>query len=283
MRRSRTIAQVLIGTALVTGSLVAAPAAQAATIPVACSETALVNAVNLANSTPSADSLVLASGCNYVLTSAHGGLTDGLPVITTPMEMIGPAVITRGPLALQFRIIEVSTAGSLTLTTGVGITNGSAAGDGGGILNFGAVTLTNSSLSNNIAMGNGGGLANADTPSGTAPAATFTRSPVSGNTAAQRGGGIYNGLRGTLTASGVSGSTLIIDHNAALTQGGGIAAVGSTSTTLTQTAVTINSALVNSGGVYRSGGTMITNSSPITANTPNNCVGSVPAVPNCTG
>jgi hypothetical protein len=28
---------------------------------------------------------------------------------------------------------------------------------------------------------------------------------------------------------------------------------------------------------------MTTTSSPITANTPNNCVGSVPAVPNCTG
>jgi hypothetical protein len=32
-------------------------------------------------------------------------------------------------------------------------------------------------------VGDGGGLANADTPSGTAPAATFTRSPVSGNIA----------------------------------------------------------------------------------------------------
>ncbi|MDT7711743.1 MAG: hypothetical protein QOG46_432 [Pseudonocardiales bacterium] len=35
------------------------------------------------------------------------------------------------------------------------------------------------------------------------------------------------------------------------------------------------------GGVYREGGTMT--NSPITANTPNNCVGSNPAVPNCTG
>ncbi len=31
------------------------------------------------------------------------------------------------------------------------------------------------------------------------------------------------------------------------------------------------------------GGTMVTNSSPISANTPNNCVGSAPAVPTCTG
>jgi hypothetical protein len=37
------------------------------------------------------------------------------------------------------------------------------------------------------------------------------------------------------------------------------------------------------GGVYRQGGTMTTTNSPITANTPNNCVGSSPAVPTCTG
>ncbi|HKR50682.1 MAG TPA: hypothetical protein VJT72_14100 [Pseudonocardiaceae bacterium] len=63
---------------------------------------------------------------------------------------------------------------------------------------------------------------------------------------------------------------------------GGIAAVNSTATTLTQTAVTTNQAGMTVGGVYRQGGTMTTNRSSITANTPNNCVDSVPAVPNCT-
>ena len=284
MRRSRTMIRALIGAALVAGSLVAvAPAAQAVIIPVACSETALVDAVNLANSTSAADTLVLASGCTYVLTSAHGGATDGLPVITTPIEMIGPAVITRGPLALPFRIVEVSTTGNLTLTTNVKISNGFAVGDGGGILNHGAVTLTGSSLSNNTATGDGGGLANADTASGTAPSATFTNSPVNGNTAILRGGGIYNGLRGTLTATGVTGSPLFIDHNTAALEGGGIAAVDSTATTLTETAVTVNASGTNAGGVYRSHGTMTTTNSPITANTPDNCVGSAPAVPHCTG
>jgi hypothetical protein len=277
------ISKVILATVIVGGMAALTPAAWAITIPVACSEYALVTAVNLANSTSAADTLVLAGGCTYNLTSAHGGLTDGLPVITTPIEMIGPATITRSSL-LPFRIAEVSSTGSLTLTTSVALTNGSALGDGGGILNHGAVTLTNSSLSNNTATGNGGGLANADTPSGTAPAATFTRSPVTNNTAGLlgNGGGIYNGLRGTLTTTGVSGSPLIITGNKAA-QGGGIAAVNSTATTLTQTSVTQNSALLTAGGVYRQGGTMTTTNSPITANTPNNCVGSTPAVPNCTG
>jgi len=258
-----------------------AATAQAITIPVACSENALVAAVNLANTTSAADTLVLAGGCTYNLTSAHGGLTDGLPVITTPIEMIGPATITRTSL-LPFRIAEVSSTGSLTLTTSVALTNGSAVGDGGAILNHGAVTLTNSSLTGNTATLNGGGLANADTPSGTAPAATFTRSPVADNSALLNGGGIYNGTRGTLTTTGVSGSPLFITGNTSA-QGGGIAAVNSTATTLTQTAINTNHALLTAGGVYRQGGTMTTTNTPITANTPNNCVGSVPAVPNCTG
>jgi hypothetical protein len=212
--------------------------------------------------------------------------------------MIGPATITRVSSS-SFRIAEVSATGSLTLTTSVALTNGSAVGDGGAILNHGAVTLTVSSLSGNTATGNGGGLANPDTPSGTAPAATFTNSPVSNNTAA-RGGGIYNGNRGTLTTTGVSGSPLNITGNHATglsllgipilgASGGGIAAVNSTATTLTQTAVNNNHAdsllglLGTAGGVERQGGTMTTTNSPITANTPNNCVGSTPAVPDCTG
>jgi hypothetical protein len=286
MRRTRTAIHALIGTTVVAGGLVAfAPAAQAITIPVACSETALVAAVNLANSTSAADTLALAGGCTYNMTSFHGSVANGqeaLPVIFTPIEMIGPAVIRRAS-AVPFRIAEVSRTGSLTLTTSVVLANGSALGDGGAILNFGAVTLTNSRLRNNTATGNGGGLANADTPTGTAPAATFTRSPVVNNTSLLSGGGIFNGRRGTLTTTGVSGSPMFIQGNTASLRGGGIAAVSSTATTLTQTAVRDNVAVLTAGGVYRQGGTMTTTNSPITVNIPNNCVGSVPAVPNCTG
>jgi hypothetical protein len=294
MRRNRTLVQALIGATIVAGGTIAlAPTASAITIPVACSQNALVAAVNQANATPAADTLVLAGGCTYNMTSPHGSPANGdeaLPVITTPIEMIGPATIRRSSLLglVRFRIIEVSSSGNLTLTTSVDLTNGSAVGDGGGILNFGAVTLTNSSLTSNRASGNGGGLANAGTASGTAPAATFTRSPLSSNIAGSNGGAIYNGSRATLTTTGVSGSPLFIRGNTAALRGGGIAAVDSnpvpvTTTTLTQTSVTGNHAGPTAGGVYRQGGTMTTTNSPITANTPNNCVGSVPAVPNCTG
>lgn len=280
MRRTRTI-QILIGATVVAGGVALFSSAAQAT-PVACSENALVAAINLANSTSASDTLNLASGCTYNLTSAHGGLANGLPVITTPIELIGPATITRSSL-LAFRIAEVSKTGALTLTTGVAFTNGSAVGDGGGILNRGAVTLTKSSLSGNSATFNGGGLSNVDTPSGTAPAATFTQSSVMNNSALLNGGGIYNGQRGTLTVSGVQGTPMPVKGNTAALNGGGIAAVGSTATTLTQTAVSTNHSVVNGGGVYRQAGTMTTTDAPITANTLNNCAGSTPAVPNCTG
>ncbi|MEU4805784.1 hypothetical protein [Actinosynnema sp. NPDC023587] len=289
MSHTRTIVRTLLGATVLTGGLIALPpAAQAITIPVACGENALVAAVRLANTTPTADTLVLARGCTYRMTTGHGGASNALPVITTPIEMVGPATVTNASLLGLglFRIAEVGRTGSLTLTTGVAFTRGNVLGDGGGILNRGAVTLTGSTLAGNTASGDGGGLANADTPSGTAPAATFTNSPVTGNTTLLGdGGGLYNGLRGTLTVTGVSGSPLFITGNSA-GRGGGIASLGSTATTLTQTAVTNNHALLllgHSGGVHRQGGTMTTTSAPISANTPNNCVGSTPAVPGCTG
>jgi hypothetical protein len=165
MRRIHTTIQALIGATVVDGGMAAlTPTAQAATTPAACSENALVTAVNLANSTSATDTLVLASGCAYRMTTNHGSTANGqdaLPVITTPIEMIGPATITRVSQQ-SFRIAEISTTGKLTLTTGVALTNGSAVGDGGAILNRGAVTLTDSSLSGNTAY-NGGGLANPKT------------------------------------------------------------------------------------------------------------------------
>jgi hypothetical protein len=72
MRRIRTTVQALITATVVAGGMAAlTPAAQAIGIPVACSEDALVAAVNLANSTSAADTLTLASGCTYAMTQCH--------------------------------------------------------------------------------------------------------------------------------------------------------------------------------------------------------------------
>ncbi|HEV7808895.1 MAG TPA: hypothetical protein VGO80_24035 [Solirubrobacteraceae bacterium] len=281
--RTRTLRALTAATVVAAGGIAAIPvAAQAAAVSVPCSETALVGAINTANANPGSDTLNLAAGCTYQLTSSHGDAGNGpvgLPVITSTMALVGtPNIITRSSLAL-FRIAEVSSTGNLTFTR-VTLNNGSTLGSGGGVLNRGAVTFTSagSGLTNNTAaLGTGGGLSNADTPNGTAPAATFTGSLVQGNTASGGGGGIYNGVRDALTMT----SSVVKLNTSLLAQGGGIAANTST-TSLTSTPVSTNTAILGAGGVLRLGGTMTTNTSPISANIPNNCVGSSPAVPNCT-
>jgi hypothetical protein len=281
-RRSGKLRALTGATVLAAGIIAFIPAAsQAAVVSVACNETALVGAINTANATSGSDTLNLAAGCTYGLTSAHGGAGSGLPVITSTIALVGtPNTITRSSLAL-FRIAEVSNTGNLTLTR-VTLDNGSTLGSGGGVLNRGAVTFTSSGsgLTNNTAVGTGGGLSNTDTPNGTAPAATFTGSTVSGNTGGN-GGGIYNGNRDALTMT----SSVVTGNVSLLARGGGIASIAST-TSLTSTPVSVNTAILGAGGVYRSGGTMtVTPTIPatITGNVPNNCVGSVPAVPSCVG
>jgi hypothetical protein len=267
-------------TVLTAGVIALMPAAsQAAVVSVPCDENALVGAINTANATPGTDTLNLAADCTYGLTRAHGGGDTGLPVITSTIELVGtPNTITRASLAPLFRIAEVSNTGDLTLTR-ITLNGGNTLASGGGVLNAGAVTFTSagSGLTNNIAVGTGGGLSNTDTPNGTAPAATFTGSTVSGNTAGGRGGGIYNGKRDALTMT-----SSVVTKNTSVLQGGGIAANDST-TSLTSTPVSVNTATLGAGGVFRFGGTMTTNTSPISANLTNNCVGSSPAVPDCTG
>jgi len=244
--RSSTLRALTGATVLAAAITASVPvAAQAA---VACTEPALIAAITAANGAGGGD-VVLTPGCTYTLTASHSSGTkgaNGLPIITTAVTLTGNAnVITRSSL-LPFRIVEVSKTGQLTVKSTT-LSNGLAVSDGGGILNYGATTLTASPLTNNTALlGDGGGLSNVDTPSGTAPAATFTGSTVSHNTATKgKGGGIYNGERGTLTVT----SSPVNNNTSVVGQGGGIAALGSTATSLTSSPVSANIAGLNSGGV----------------------------------
>ena len=239
--------------ALGTTSLFLAPAsAQVRPSSVACSQTALVAAVNAANAA-GGGTVTLTPGCTYTLTSANGddGVNgpDGLPIITTPITFSGNAnVIARAATAPAFRVVQVSSTGGVTLDA-VTISGGDAASvlnhNGGGILSFGAITLTGSHLSGNTAAGLGGAVYS----TGTAAAATFTSSTVTGNTAA-RGAGLAS-VAGALT--------------------------------ITSSSVTGNAATVDPGGIYFDTGTATLHTSTVTANTPTNCVGSPSPVPGCVG
>jgi hypothetical protein len=246
---------------------------------VACNEAALITAINTTQ-TAGGGTIPLTPGCTYTLTTSHGAGTngpDGLPIIHTVLALTGTNNMITRASGDTFRIAEVSNTGNFTLQ-GVTLNNGLTAGDGGGILNFGAVTLTGSILINNTATGRGGGLSNADVSApGTGTAATLTSSSVVGNTATGRGGGLYNGLRGTLTMTSTP-----VTFNRSAAKGGGIAAINSAATTLTSSPVSANTAALGAGGIFRFSGVMTITTSPITGNTPNNCVGSSPAVPSCT-
>jgi hypothetical protein len=303
--------------AAATATLIIPTTAKAA---VACNEAALVAAINAANAA-GGGTVTLATGCTYTLTASHGGGAhgpDGLPLITTPITLSGDgSTITRagGLLAPTFRIVEVTSTGALT-TKSVTLSNGStsgllglAGGDGGGIYNAGAVTLTNSTLSGNHAGARGGGIYNG------LGAATFTSSTVSGNSVTGLlgvtggdGGGIYNdGGTVTFTSGNLSSNRAAGLLDLVGGMGGGMYDNGGTVTvtssfvesntahqaagivtingifTLTSTSVTLNVAVVNPGGIDRSGGTFTNDTSAITANTPTNCIGSPTAVPGCIG
>jgi predicted outer membrane repeat protein len=197
--------------------------------------------------------VTLTPGCTYTLAGSHGndGVNGpaGLPLITTPITLDGNAnTITRSGTASAFRIAQVSSTGGLTLKA-VTFSGGHAAttghNNGGGILNFGAVTLTGSELSGNTANGLGGAIYS----TGTAAAATFTSSTVKTNTANQAGG--IASVNGTLT--------------------------------LTSSVVNANVALVNPGGIYYVAGSATLNTSTVTANISTNCTGSPSPVPGCIG
>jgi hypothetical protein len=253
MRHNRTMLTLGGAAVLAAGAGVLLPvAAQAQPASVACSETALVTAVTSANAA-GGGTVTLTPGCVYTLTASHGndGVhgPSGLPIITTPITFEGNAnTITRAATASAFRIAQTAPAGGITLKA-VTISGGHAAttgqSNGGGILNFGAVTLTGSTLTGNAADGVGGGIYSTGTPA----AATFTSSTVKANTAGQAAG--IASVNGTLT--------------------------------LTSSVVNTNTATVNPGGIYYVAGSATMNTSTVTANVATNCTGSPSPVPGCIG
>lgn len=170
-------------------------------------------------------------------------------------------------------------------------------GFGGGIYNSGSLTLTNTNVSANTAY-SGAGITN--DAGGTV---VFTGGRIAANTA-QAAGGLDNEPNGTVTLVNV-----VIEQNSGADGGGGIINLGSltmrlgritgnTATTpdigigggiyndalgtvtLVGVPVQNNVAAVEGGGIYNSG-TVLPTLSPITNNTPDNCVGN--PVPGCVG
>ncbi|EFL24370.1 conserved hypothetical protein [Streptomyces himastatinicus ATCC 53653] len=199
----------------------------------------------------------LAPGCVYTLTSvaatgANG--PDGLPIITGGVTITGTgATIVRSASAPDFRIAEVASGGSLTVS-GVTLSGGRAA-DGAGILDAGALRLQRSAVTTSVASGTGGGVEVAP-----GAAATFSLSHLSGNSA-NDGGGVHVGTGASLTAN----SSTFSDNTADST-GGAIANWGN-STLSAVTLETNHATNFEGGGIWTSIGSMTFNGGRIIGNT----------------
>ncbi len=115
-----------------------------------------------------------------------------------------------------FRILSIGSPNLVVQLNHLIIERGKAVGgnNGGGIENFGTLTVRNSSIRDNSAGGDGGGIQNTGT-------LLVSSSTISGNSAIEEGGGINN-YGGMLTVS----SSTIISGNSAGDGGGGITNLG---------------------------------------------------------
>lgn len=180
---------------------------------------------------------VIASGAGDIITF---NLPNPSTITLTSAIDINRNITIAGPGAEK---LTVQGAGSNRVFSGhVGntiaisdltILNGSDAAQGGGIKNFGTLTLNNLVLSNNAAP-SGGAIYNQGT-------LTITKSTLSLNTGTS-GAGIYN--TGTLSMTNVT-----IGNNTASGQGGGIYNAGGATVNLLHTSVVDNPG----GGVYNLG------------------------------
>jgi len=203
-------------------------------------------------------------------TRAGGGIEDNSgssTIILNNVELTGNST---GSAPGNGGGLHITGAGSATITGGI-ISNNTAV-EGGGLWNgTGTLTVNNATISGNIATGgtttdggggifnNGGTLAvNASTISGNAATGLFGRgggihvnggtatvmvSTISGNTSIANGGGIYN--NGTLT---VNANTITL--NSATVSGGGIYNNSATGTSIKNTILAGNIALISGIDIF---------------------------------
>ena len=235
----------------------------------------LRDAILEANANPDQEYIIeLEAGKDYLLTkngsgedAAQTGDLDITGNVTIRVETGEAATIDASEFEVADnpdRVFHVLSNGSLRLEN-VTVTEGSASGDGGGILvaTEGTLTLTNSTISGNSAD-KGGGILNYGTT-------TITDSTISGNTATDKGGGIDNYGAATITNSIISGNygngifnlgtasiaDSTISENSA-DSGGGIFNNGTA--TITDSTISGNTADSNGGGIFTEGTATITNS-----------------------
>ena len=193
-------------------------------------EGSLRQAVANANAFSSDDTITFTVSGTITLTSGQLTLANN-----GALTIDGGGVITISGNGAS-RVFSVASGAEVTLD-GLGIGDGATSGNGGGILNNGTLTVSDSSVGGNLTTGSGrgGGIYNNGTL--TISASTFDGNLTTGS-GGNSGGGIYN--LGTLVVTDSS-----LTHNTAHSSGGAIFNLGGT---LTITSSTLSSNSANGGG-----------------------------------
>ena len=233
-----------------------------------------------ANNNPGDDTIAFDSslaGQTITLTEGQLELTDTTGAAT--ITGLGASQLTiDGNHTFQVFYID---SGVTALISGLVIRHGYASDYGGGIRNFGVLTVTDSVLLGNAAGTDGGGIDNRGT-------LTLSDSTLSENSASWAGGGICN--VGTLRATGITlsgnsasfGGGGILSDNGTLTlcnstafgnsagEGGAISAYWG-AVTVTNSTLAGNSADTSGGGIYKEestpGSSLTVNNSIVAGNT----------------
>ena len=200
-------------------------------------------------------------------------LSNGKLDISASMTIQGPGAAS---LAISgndaSQVFDITSAATATIS-GLTISHGKSATDGGGISNAGTLTLSASTLASNSATNEGGGIYNSG-------GLTVNGCTFSANSAAL-GAGIGNGSVATANLE-IHNSTF--SGNTASDQGGGIYnGASSSSVTLTNVTVADNRATNDGGGLYVSAGAPVLHNTLIAGNflgtgsTPSDVFGAVGA------
>jgi CSLREA domain-containing protein len=157
-----------------------------------------------------------AAGADTITFNLSGTILLGstLPAIDDDLTIdgSGQSVTVSGNNAVRVMIVSPSKALHLQR---LNVADG-AAPNGGGVYNFGTLTVTNSTFSNNSAAGLGGGIYNDNDFGATV---NITGSTFAGNSA-REGGGVYND-KATLTVTDSTFSGNSTSSSSLLTNGGG--------------------------------------------------------------
>ncbi len=227
------------------------------------------NAVKTGASEIQFDPTKFATAQTITLTGGQLELSD----TAVKVSIVGPAagVTINGNKSSRVLLVDPSVTASIS---GLTITGGNSAANGGGVYNQGALTLTDCTVSGNSAAQGGGIEDNGGV--------TLTDCTISGNSARNSGGGLLSyGTTTTLTGCTISGNAArdgggVYNSQSTVnltscTIGGNTAAVGGSgwlwgTTTLSASTVSGNSAPTN-GGLYLYKGTATLTDSIVAGNT----------------